>query len=193
MHLQAAVVMDVSHLAEPVHEVTHSRAGGADHLRKGFLAQFQDRGSALGSLPNARQQQENARQALFAGVEELIYEVFLDSSDAGKKVVDDQLCKCRILMKYPHDCGCLDACDRGLVNCSCRGHPQRPPDETTLTEEVAWPEDPDNGFSSALLGRHRELHIAILDVEHRIGGIALFIDCFLVSVLSRHLSSADLP
>jgi hypothetical protein len=94
-------------------------------------------------------------------------------------------------MKYPHHRACPDSNDSGLVNCCCSGHPQRSPYEATLTKKVALLEDRDDRFF-APLGRHRELHIAILDVKHRIGGIALSIDCFLMSILSRRLSIADL-
>jgi hypothetical protein len=42
MHPQVAVIVDESHFAESVHEVTHSGTSGADHFCKCFLAHFQE-------------------------------------------------------------------------------------------------------------------------------------------------------
>ena len=58
MNLDGAVVFDESHLAEAVHEKAHARAGGADHLCKGLLADLRDHNLRLAFFPELREQEE---------------------------------------------------------------------------------------------------------------------------------------
>ena len=42
MHVDAAVVVDETQFSKSVHEETHARAGGPDHLGKRLLADFRN-------------------------------------------------------------------------------------------------------------------------------------------------------
>ena len=85
MDLQSAAgafVIDKTQLLELVHEMTDPRPGGAHHLRQVFLI---DSGKdTLGStfFAKMRQQQENPRQTLLAGVEELVDKILFVSQAA---------------------------------------------------------------------------------------------------------------
>jgi hypothetical protein len=120
----------------------------------------------------------------------LIRNVFLDSSNASKEIGDNQLCEHGLLPDCPYQGVPLHPGDRGLMNC-CRGaRPQRPARETALAKQITLPEDRKDG-SFASLGRNRQLHVAILDVEHGISRIALLEDGLVVSVLPRGCLAAD--
>jgi hypothetical protein len=105
-------------------------------------------------------------------VQDLIYEVFLDSDNAREETRDHQFCKRRLSLHYSHHGASLHSRDGGSVNCHCGRHPERPADETALTKNVALAQDcEDRPFAAP--GCNRDFHTAILDVEHRVGGIAL--------------------
>src|SRR2546423_7000866 len=86
-----AVVLDESELSKAVHEEIHPRSGRADHLREDFLADPGDHVLRLALLAEVSEQQQNARQALFAGVEELIDKVRLDPDIARQKKGDKHI------------------------------------------------------------------------------------------------------
>ena len=81
---QTAVVFDEAELAEFVHEKAHPRAGSADHLGQGFLADLGNHRLRFPLLPEVGQQQKKARQAFFARIEKLIDEIFFDPNVAGQ-------------------------------------------------------------------------------------------------------------
>jgi hypothetical protein len=63
-------------------------------------------------------------------------------------------------------------------------------DQATFAKEVALPQDSDHSLL-ATLGGDCQLHIAILDVKHRISFIALRKDGLLVSVIPRDRLRVD--
>ena len=67
----AAVVVDEAELAEFVHEEIYARAGGADHFGQGLLRNFGQRFLRIAGGTVAREEKEGAREAFFAGIEEL--------------------------------------------------------------------------------------------------------------------------
>jgi hypothetical protein len=82
MDHKMAIVFDEAQVSELVHEDIHARARRADHFGQGLLA---DRGGnrlRRAVLADARQQKKDARQPLFARVEQLVDEVFLDPAIA---------------------------------------------------------------------------------------------------------------
>ena len=81
-----ARVIDKIHRPELVHEMTDPRPGGTHHLGQVFLIDSgMDRfGSTF--LAKMRQQQENPRQALLAGIEKLVDEILFKSSVACKQI-----------------------------------------------------------------------------------------------------------
>ena len=85
----AAVVADEAEFAEFVHEKIHAGAGGADHLRQSLLGNFGQCLFRIAWGPIAREEQQSAGQALFAGVEELVDEVLFDADIARQHVGDE--------------------------------------------------------------------------------------------------------
>jgi len=65
----------------------------------------------------------------------------------------------------------------------CGGHSQRLPAHASFAEEVALPQNGHHGFTS-VPGRHCQLHIATLNVEHRVSFITLCINDLPVYVVA---------
>ena len=80
-----AVVFDEPQFPKAIHKKTHSRPGCANHLRQNFLADLRNHRLGLAFLAELRQQQQNPRQPLFAGIEKLIDQVGLDASVSRQK------------------------------------------------------------------------------------------------------------
>jgi hypothetical protein len=95
------VVLNETHLPEPIHEETDSRTGGADHFGEGFLTHFCNERYRFRFLTKVGHQQEKPGEALFAGVEQVIHEVCLHANIPGKKVGKKSLGKLRLLVLKP--------------------------------------------------------------------------------------------
>jgi hypothetical protein len=78
MHLQAAVVVNEAELPKLVHEETHPGPPRSDHFCQGFLTDPGHDRLMLPVFAEAGQQQENPRQPLLAGIEQLINQVLFD-------------------------------------------------------------------------------------------------------------------
>jgi len=81
----SVAVVDKAKLAEAVHEEAHPGAGRPDHLRQSLLRNFGEILFGLASLADRRHQEEDARQTLFAGVEELVDKISLGSHAARQQ------------------------------------------------------------------------------------------------------------
>ena len=91
MDPDAAVVFDEAELAEAVHEEADAGAGGADHLGQGLLGDLGDQGLRFAGLAELGHQQQDAGQALFAGVEELIDKIGLGAHAAGQQERQEEI------------------------------------------------------------------------------------------------------
>jgi hypothetical protein len=80
--------------------------------------------------------------------------------------------------------------DRGLLNGGCSRLPQGSIDQTPFSKYVAWSQDGNDSLFAARRRNH-QLHIAILNVKHRISRIPLRINGLPVLVLAGRLLSAD--
>src|SRR6202051_3271936 len=110
IYLQTAVVADEAFLLERTHKFTDPCAGGTNHLRQSSLAHLQGvlRLGFLGYFPK---QQQNSCQPLFAEIEELICQVFLDSNHSGKQICIQQRCKLRVALELAKRALLLQASD----------------------------------------------------------------------------------
>src|SRR6202790_1850659 len=171
IYLQAAVVLDEAFLLERTHKFTDPCAGGTNHLRQSSLAHFQGvlRLGFLGYFPK---QQQNSCQPLFAEIEELIGQVFLDSNHSGKQIRIQQRRKLRVALELAKRAVLLQASDIGGPNRSRRVHPQRLPSQTAFAKKATPQQDGDDRFFATRSG-HRELHRTALDIENRIGFVPL--------------------
>ena len=74
MNLQPApAIVNEAQLPEPVHEKTDPRPGCPYHLGEGLLTDLGDYRLGHAFLTEARQQQQNPSQSLFALIEELVH------------------------------------------------------------------------------------------------------------------------
>ncbi len=80
--------------------------------------------------------------------------------------------ECRFLMDHPDNRRFFQSHDDGFRHGRDRRDTLRLPGKTCLAEELVRTENCDNRFL-AVLGNDGELHLAFLDVEHRIAGGAL--------------------
>ena len=82
--MQAAVVIDKSHLSKPVHKVTHQGTGGADHLCQSLLTHFGNQGFWSRVFTLMAKQEKQTGKSLFTGIEQLVHEAFFNANVAGK-------------------------------------------------------------------------------------------------------------
>jgi hypothetical protein len=85
MNPDATVVFNKAELTKAIHEEADSRAGGPDHFRQRFLGDFWDQRLRFSRLSKFSHQEEDSRQSLFAGVEELIDKIGLGSHAVGQQ------------------------------------------------------------------------------------------------------------
>jgi hypothetical protein len=83
---QFTVVFDKTQLSEPIHEEAEPRAGGANHLREGLLADLGNHCLWRPVFAELGEQQQGACQAFFAGVEKMINQIFLETNVTGQQV-----------------------------------------------------------------------------------------------------------
>ena len=84
-----AVVLDEAEFPEFVHEKIDPRPRRANHLRQHLLRYFGKYLLRMAWRAIAREQQQSARQAFLGGVEELIYQILLDS-DVSRQHIGDE-------------------------------------------------------------------------------------------------------
>ena len=72
MNLDSVSVVDKAELAEAVHEEADPGTGCPNHLSQGLLRNLGNILFGLAGFADLRHQEKNARQPLFAGVEELV-------------------------------------------------------------------------------------------------------------------------
>src|ERR1043165_8872230 len=83
------VVADESQFAERVHEVADSGSSRADDLGQCLLTDRSDGGLGSAFLPEVGEQEQHPRETLFAGVEKLIDEIFLNADAAREQVLKE--------------------------------------------------------------------------------------------------------
>src|SRR5580692_3775588 len=98
MDLELSIVLDISQLAELVHEEAHARSRGSDHLREGFLAEFSDDRLRRALLTEIGEQKEQACEALLARIEQLIDQVLFNSAVSGQEIGHEKLGEIRLVM-----------------------------------------------------------------------------------------------
>ena len=173
----AAVVFNEAHLPEPIQKETDPRPGGADHFGEGFLTHFRDKRYRFRFLTKVGHQQEEPGEAFFAGVEKMIHEVGFHANVPGKQIGEKAFGELRVPMKECDHRSLFDPDNCALLNCAGGGHAKRLTRKTALAEETGFRQDGNHGFF-ATLGYHRELHLAALDVEHRVCRVPLRKDGF---------------
>src|SRR5580692_926158 len=89
--LDFPVVFDEAQLSEFVHEEIHTRTRRSDHARQRLLRNLRQGANGLVLFSIAREQQQRARQPLFAGVEKLINEILFDPDVMRQHIPDEMV------------------------------------------------------------------------------------------------------
>jgi len=169
----AAVVADKTELAKAIHKEADTGARGADHFSQGLLGDFRNQGFRLARLSKFRHQQENARQASFAGVEQLVDKVSLDADASGEQELEEQVREGMLRVQGADHLFAGDL-EGGAGDDGGGGGEARSGDgdERILSHELAGVEQGDGGFLSGSRD-DRDFGAALLQIEDRIGGVSL--------------------
>ena len=100
MDVQAAVIFNEPELPKLVHEETHPGSRRPDHFGQGFLTDLGHDGLMLPVFAKAGQQQQNPRQPLLAGIEQLIDQVLFDPHIPGQQIRHKELGQCGLIVEH---------------------------------------------------------------------------------------------
>ena len=139
--MQAAVVLDETQLPELVHEEIYAGAGGADHFREHFLRDFGKNPLEFVFLAIAREKEQRARQALLAGIEELIDQVLLNSDVPRQHEGDEAVGKLMFRVEDANHLGFFDHERGGWRNGGRRTDPNRLTGKASFAHEIPRPQD----------------------------------------------------
>ena len=141
-------------------------------------------------LPKVGQQQEHPRQPLFARIKEVIDQILFDPTVAGQQIRREQRRKGGLGVEHVEHGGLLNPHQRAVGERRGRRDAPRLPGQAALPKEGLGLENSDHRFL-APRGDDRELHLSALDVEHRVGHIALREDRALPAVGRECSAGAD--
>jgi hypothetical protein len=130
------VVLNETHLPEPIHEETDSRPGGTDHFCESLLTHFRNERYGFRFLTKVGHQQKEPGKAFLTGVEEVIDKVCFHADIPGKKIGKKLFSKLRFLMKQCNHGPLFDADYGALLVGAGGGHPNWLTRETALAEET---------------------------------------------------------
>jgi len=173
--LDLAVVFDEPQFSELVHEEIHSGTRGSHHARQSVLGDFRQYAIRLVLFAIARQQQKRSRKAFFAGVEELIDQVFFDSDITCKHVCDEMVRELMLRVKGAQQLFLLNYKQRGRCYRGSRAHTDRLARHASLAEEVCRAKHGHDRFLASSI-HDSQFHAAALNVHHGLGSIALRIN-----------------
>ena len=175
VYFDISIIFDEAELAKLVHEVTDTRARRADHLGQGLLIDLGNDDVLFSFFPVIRHQQENARQALFTGIEQMIDQLLFKLDVLRQKISENKFGKICIVMKRPNDGGLLQARDDAVGNRGGGRNAQRVLGEAFLSTKVAcFQHGHDRLF--AVFGHDRQFDLALGDIKDGVGGVALGVE-----------------
>src|ERR1035438_2065065 len=90
---RAAGVIHKTQFPEPVHEKAHPRTSGPNHLGQSLLADFGDHSLGHTFLAKMSEQKKDSSQPLFAGVEQLVDQIFFIADIARQQIRHEQIGK----------------------------------------------------------------------------------------------------
>src|SRR6185437_11507936 len=144
-----------------------------NHLGESFLADFGNYSLWSPFFAESGKQQQRPCQPLFAGVEELVNQVFLKTNVTGQQVADENLRERFLIVEHPHHFFAVDPEYRGRRESCGGGHALRLDGRDALfSQKVSGVKDRYRGFLAAF-GDDGQLHSPLLDIKHGIGIISL--------------------
>ena len=153
--------------------LTRSRSTGANHLRHRLLTDLRNYRLRLAIFAKVGEQQENTCQSPLGGIENLVGEIFFHANSASQYVRHEKIRKVDVLVKKPHYCLFRESKYRRASDGARARYPGRMSrHQAALAKELTGLGDGEHCFLS-LLGHHRYLDPAFLDVKHTIRRIPL--------------------
>src|SRR5256885_16468058 len=137
------------------------------------------------------EEEKQTREPLFAGIEELVYEVFFNANVAREQISDEHLRKFWFFVEQTHHHLLLQTHNGRSLQGTGGGNPQGLSRQTSLAKEIAFLQDCDYRFLTPF-GYYRDLHFPLLDVEHRVCGISLRKYRLLVPIVLDGFSAVEL-
>ena len=135
--LEPIVVIDEPQPLELVHEEIHARPGRADHFRERRLRDLRDGLLRFVLLAVPCEQQERPGQPLFAGVEELVDEVFLDADVPRQHVSDEPIGQGVLLVQQVHHLILVHLEDGAARDRGRAPHPDGLTRQASFSKEIA--------------------------------------------------------
>jgi len=118
MNFEVAVVADKAQFAEFIHEKADTRTRRTHDIGQCLLADPRNDWLRLAVLSEISQQEEDPRQPLFAGIEQVVHQILLNPGAAGQQVIQEQLHECRLVVEHATDGSLLNSSDGGRTHCS---------------------------------------------------------------------------
>src|SRR6185437_13274870 len=176
MNLQSSVfsrgVMNESHFSKTVHEEADPRAGGSHHLRQGFLTDLWKYTFLYPFFAKTRQHEKDAGQTLFAGIEQLVNQIFFVPDVPRQQVGDEHFGEGRFAVQRLHHGVLLNPKHGAIGDRSCGVHAEWLTGKRSLTEEAPVAQNANRRFFAGL-GNNCELDLSCLEIKNRVGGIPL--------------------
>src|ERR1700687_3302902 len=170
-----AVVLDEAPFPEFVHEKIDPGPRCANHLRQRPLRYFGKHVLRMALRAIAREQQQSARQPFLAGVEELVYQVLLDSSVSCQHISDEAVGELVFLVEHANHLVFLNDKYGGGCNRGRSRHANGLARQAPFPKKITRSKDCHNGFFAGLVN-NGEPYTAFLNVHHTRSRITLRVD-----------------
>ena len=175
MDVKSAIVTNEAEFPEFVHEKIDPGPRRANHLRQHLLRYFGQHLLRMALRAIAREQQERARQAFLAGVEELVYQVLLDSYVSRKHISDEAVGELVFLVERANHLDFLNDKHAGSCNRDRSRHANGLARKAPFSQEITRSKDRNNSFFSGLID-NGELYTPFLKEHHTRSRITLRVD-----------------
>ena len=168
----SAVLFDEPKLLELAHEEVHAGACGADHFRDDLLRDLRQHTSARAPLIATGKHEQRARQALLAGLEDLISHIGLEVGVTRDDVRDKSIRNRWMRAEQPNHLPLGDDEHLRGGNGGRGLPPDGMPAEHLLAQERAGPQQTADRLLPAAR-RHGQPDTALLDLYHALARVTL--------------------
>src|SRR5438105_6533363 len=137
------------------------------------------------------EEEKQTREPLFAGIKQLVHEVFFDANIAREQISDEHLRKFWFFVEQTHHHHLLQTHNGRSLQGIGGGNPQGLSRQASLAKEIAFLQDCDYRFFTPF-GYHCDLNFPILDVEDCVCRISLREYRLLVPIVLDGFSAVEL-
>lgn len=153
------------------------------------MRNFGQRFLRIAGGPVAREEQQSAREAFFAGIEELVDQIFFDAYVAREHVGDEAVGELVLFVEHTNHFIFFDHQHGSGRDRGGSGHAAGLTAQASFAKKITGAENCDDGFPAGLID-YGELHAAFLNVHDVRGGIALGEDGFFFAELADFSAEA---